>query len=248
MMKKVVVVAFLLAAVGTGTISCKKGGKDPQTNEQKSLYSMGVIFGQRVKNLNLKEEELDFLFQGFRVGALGEKEKVKLEEVQGIMQEFIKKKMEEGSEIQKKEGEKFMEKFLKDGGQKTASGLGYKISEPGNGKQPLATDIVKVHYHGTLMDGTVFDSSKERGQPASFPLNRVIKGWTEGVQMFKEGGKMKLVVPADLGYGVQGAPPKIPGGATLVFDIELIGIENPPAAAAAPAAQTAGKEGKSKKH
>ena len=99
---------------------------------------------------------------------------------------------------------------------------------------PKATDTVKVHYHGTLINGTVFDSSVDRGKPVSFPLNRVIKGWTEGLQNVKTGGKVKLVIPSNLAYGDAGAPPKIPGGATLVFEVELIEIVPPQASAPAP--------------
>jgi FKBP-type peptidyl-prolyl cis-trans isomerase len=111
----------------------------------------------------------------------------------------------------------------------TASGLKYTVLKRGTGAvSPKATDTVKVHYHGTLLDGTVFDSSVERGQPISFPLNGVIPGWTEGLQLMKVGGKSHLVCPAKIAYGDRGAPPKIKPGATLQFDVELLGIEAPP--------------------
>ena len=109
------------------------------------------------------------------------------------------------------------------GAQKTASGLIYRELKPGTGASPKATDTVKVHYRGTLIDGKEFDSS-HGGQPIEFPLNRVIRAWTEGVQMMKVGGKAQLVCPANLAYGERGAPPDIPGGATLVFEVELLGI------------------------
>ena len=109
------------------------------------------------------------------------------------------------------------------GAQKTASGLIYRELKPGTGASPKATDTVKVHYRGTLTDGKEFDSSYG-GQPLEFPLNRVIRAWTEGVQMMKVGGKAQLVCPANLAYGERGAPPDIPGGATLVFEVELLGI------------------------
>ena len=109
------------------------------------------------------------------------------------------------------------------GAQKTASGLIYRELKPGTGASPKATDTVKVHYRGTLTDGKEFDSSYD-GQPLEFPLNRVIRAWTEGVQMMKVGGKAQLVCPANLAYGERGAPPDIPGGATLVFEVELLGI------------------------
>ena len=103
--------------------------------------------------------------------------------------------------------------------------MAYKILKAGSGNFPKPTDVVEVHYHGTLIDGTVFDSSVDRKRKVSFPLNRVIKGWTEGLQLIKEGGKIKLVIPAELGYGEHGAPPKIPGGSTLVFEVELFTIK-----------------------
>ena len=109
------------------------------------------------------------------------------------------------------------------GAQKTASGLIYRELKPGTGPSPKATDTVEVHYRGTLTDGKEFDSSYG-GQPIKFPLNRVIRAWTEGVQMMKVGGKAQLVCPANLAYGERGAPPDIPGGATLVFEVELLGI------------------------
>jgi len=109
------------------------------------------------------------------------------------------------------------------GAQKTASGLIYRELKPGTGASPKASDTVKVHYRGTLIDGKEFDSSYG-GEPLEFPLNRVIRAWTEGVQMMKVGGKSRLVCPANLAYGERGAPPDIPGGATLVFEVELLGI------------------------
>jgi FKBP-type peptidyl-prolyl cis-trans isomerase len=108
--------------------------------------------------------------------------------------------------------------------QKTDSGLMYIVLTEGDGPSPATTDTVKVHYHGTFLDGKVFDSSVQRGQPAQFPLNRVIGGWTEGVSMMKVGGKWKLICPPDLAYGERGAPPRIPPNTTLVFDVELLDI------------------------
>jgi len=108
----------------------------------------------------------------------------------------------------------------------TASGLKYQVLKPGTGTaSPKATDTVKVHYHGTLLDGTVFDSSVERGQPISFPLNGVIPGWTEGLQLMKVGDKFKFEIPPNLAYGPASPSPKIPPNSTLVFEVELLGIE-----------------------
>ena len=127
---------------------------------------------------------------------------------------------------EKKAAQAFLDKAAAEkGAKKTESGLIYTEIKPGTGEQPKATDKVKVHYTGTLTDGTVFDSSVQRGQPAEFPLNGVIKCWTEGVQLMKVGGKSKLVCPSDIAYGDRGSPPKIKGGAALVFEVELLEIE-----------------------
>ena len=128
------------------------------------------------------------------------------------------------------------------GAQKTESGALYIEEQAGTGAQPAVSDTVKVHYTGTLIDGTKFDSSRDRGQPAEFPLQAVIKCWTEGVAKMKVGGKAKLVCPSDVAYGDQGRPPTIPGGATLLFDVELMDITTPKAdAAGAPAGKAAPK-------
>ncbi|MBF0359773.1 MAG: FKBP-type peptidyl-prolyl cis-trans isomerase [Oligoflexia bacterium] len=128
---------------------------------------------------------------------------------------------------QKNEGAAFLEKFISEnGGIKTETGLAYKIISEGNGKQPTARDTVEVHYKGMLINGEVFDSSYSRNQKISFPLKNVISGWTEGLQLIKEGGKIHLVIPSDLGYGDRGAPPVIPGGATLIFEVELFKVSS----------------------
>jgi FKBP-type peptidyl-prolyl cis-trans isomerase FkpA/FKBP-type peptidyl-prolyl cis-trans isomerase FklB len=127
---------------------------------------------------------------------------------------------------ERKAGEAFLAKAAQaPGATRTASGLVVTTIQAGTGDQPKATDRVKVHYHGTLADGSVFDSSVQRGQPAMFTLNAVIRCWTEGVQLMKVGGKSRLVCPPDLAYGDRGAPPKIKPGATLVFEVELLEIQ-----------------------
>ena len=137
------------------------------------------------------------------------------------------------SEKEKKAGEEFLTKAATEqGAQKTASGLVYSVIKEGTGPAPQATDTVKVHYHGTLTNGKVFDSSVERKEPATFPLNGVIPCWTEGVQLMKVGGKSRLVCPSAIAYGDRGAPPDIKPGATLVFEVELLAIETPAAAPA----------------
>lgn len=129
------------------------------------------------------------------------------------------------SEENKIAGEKFLEENKsKDGVITLESGLQYKVLEEGSGKQPAATDSVTVHYRGSLIDGREFDSSYGRGQPATFPVNGVIAGWVEALQLMKEGGKWTLYIPSELGYGERGAPGAIPGNCALVFDVELITV------------------------
>lgn len=238
----------LILGLGLALVGCNKEGgaaKDLElkTDDQKTFYSVGYMFGGRLKELNLTDEEMGYLIMGLRHSAKGVKEAVAVNDYQMKMQELFRKRMEDATGKNKTSGAAFIEKFIKDeGASKTASGLAYKVLTPGEGEVPLATDSVEVHYHGTLTDGTVFDSSKERGKSVTFPLNQVIKGWTEGLQLVKPGGKVKLVIPSDLAYGDHGAPPRIPGGATLVFEVELIKIEKAKAGdAKAPAAPAAPK-------
>ncbi|MDP5172301.1 MAG: FKBP-type peptidyl-prolyl cis-trans isomerase [Bacteroidia bacterium] len=136
------------------------------------------------------------------------------------------KKAQEAAAENVAAGEAFLaENAQKEGVKTTESGLQYEVITEGTGAKPLATNVVEVHYEGRLLDGTIFDSSYQRGQPATFPLNRVIAGWTEGLQLMPVGSKYRLYIPSSLGYGPQGSPPTIGPGATLVFDVELISIQ-----------------------
>ncbi len=227
-MKKTLLIVLSLVFV---LVSCNEKGASTKTvkslksEDDKTLYAMGFMLGGNLARLKLTDAELSSLYVGVKDSALGNKAGVDMGSYQPKIQALFKKKMEVVSKAQKEGGKKFFENFLKEEGvKKTASGLAYKIVKEGTGKMPKADETVEVHYHGTLTDGTVFDSSVDRGKTVSFPLNRVIKGWTEGLQLVKEGGKIKLVIPSELGYGENGAPPKIPGGATLVFDVELVKI------------------------
>ncbi|WP_372654959.1 FKBP-type peptidyl-prolyl cis-trans isomerase [Halobacteriovorax sp.] len=223
-MKKSLIVG-VIAATALMT-SCNKQKEIKVTSdEDKTFYSVGFMFGQRMKDLKLNDAELAAMTQGLRDAAHGKESQADLKVYQPKIREEFQKRIQSHSQVVKVEGEKFLENFIKEGATKTASGLAYKIIKAGEGAKPAATDTVKVHYHGTLIDGTVFDSSVDRGKEVSFPLNRVIKGWTEGLQLIGKGGKIKLVIPSELAYGDHGAPPKIPGGATLIFEVELFEIQ-----------------------
>lgn len=196
-----------------------------ESEDDKTFYAMGYMLGGNLQRLELSDKELAALYKGIASASKNEKSEVDMAKYQNRIQEVFKSRMDKVAAKEKQAGSAFIEKFIKDeGAVKTASGLAYKVLKEGTGATPGAEDVVEVHYHGTLTDGTVFDSSVERGKTISFPLNRVIKGWTEGLQTMKEGGKTKFVIPADLAYGEAGAPPKIPGGATLVFEVELFKV------------------------
>jgi FKBP-type peptidyl-prolyl cis-trans isomerase len=245
MKKSVLTSLVVLVLVGLTAVSCSKG-KDPKTEEEKTFYAIGTMFGSRLTQLAMSEAEIESLAMGLKDAAKGEKQKVDPMAYQQKIQEMFKSRMEKQSVDVKKKGAAFLEKFIAEGATKTASGLTYKHIKEGTGPSPKETDIVKVHYHGTLTDGTVFDSSRERGKEVSFPLNRVIRGWTEGVQLMKVGGLTKFIIPSELAYGDAGAPPKIRGGETLIFEVELLGIEKAPAAPAAAPAAPAGHDVKKK--
>jgi len=247
-MRKSVILTMVL---GLFLVSCNKGGPakvELKTEEDKTFYALGVMFGSRLNNLDLTDQEMAALSAGLRASARREKTEVDIATYQQKVHTTLSARMKSFTEKVKKEGATFLDTFVKGGAQKTKSGLAYKIENAGNTKKPKATDVVEVHYHGTLIDGTVFDSSKDRKKSVSFPLNRVIKGWTEGLQLVGEGGKVKLVIPSDLAYGNNGAPPKIPGGATLIFEVELISIkkETAPAKAPSKAKKKASRKGKRK--
>jgi FKBP-type peptidyl-prolyl cis-trans isomerase len=218
---------LLVAAVCLAVTAAGAAGPDLKTDDEKTLYALGLALSRSVQQFDFTAKELEFVEAGLTDGALGHPSKeVSLETYGPKIQEMARARAAKGAEAEKKSAQTFLDKAAAEkGAKKTASGLIYQEVTPGTGETPKATDKVKVHYTGKLTDGTVFDSSVERGQPVTFPLNGVIKCWTEGLQLMKVGGKAKLVCPSDIAYGDQGRPPQIKGGATLVFDVELLGIE-----------------------
>jgi FKBP-type peptidyl-prolyl cis-trans isomerase FkpA/FKBP-type peptidyl-prolyl cis-trans isomerase FklB len=198
-----------------------------KTDEQKTLYAIGLIVSQNLAQFNLSPAELEVVKAGLTDGALKKDRKVDPQAYIPKIQEMQTSRLAAVAATEKKASQAYLEKAAAEkGATKTASGLVVTTIKPGTGASPKATDKVKVHYHGTLTDGTVFDSSVQRNQPATFPLNGVIKCWTEGVQQMKVGGKSKLVCPSDLAYGDKGMPPRIKPGSTLVFEVELLEIVN----------------------
>jgi len=198
---------------------------DPTTDDQKTFYALGLIISQNLANFSLNETELDMVKAGMTDGVLKKTPKVDLQTFGPKVNQVQQARVSAQAEAEKKTGAAFVEKAAKESGaKKTESGAIVTTIKEGKGESPKATDTVKVHYHGTLIDGTVFDSSVKRGEPATFPLNQVIKCWTEGVQMIKVGGKSKLVCPANIAYGDRGSPPTIKPGATLIFEVELLEI------------------------
>jgi FKBP-type peptidyl-prolyl cis-trans isomerase FkpA len=221
--------AFLTVAVLAIALPVHAGGPELKTDDDKTIYAIGLVMSGNIATFALTPAELDLLIAGLTDGALNREKKVDLDTYRPKIQQLAQTRATATAAIEKKIGQEFIEKAAKEkGAKKTDSGMVYIETKAGAGDQPKATDKVKVHYHGTLPDGAVFDSSKQRGQPATFPLNGVIKCWTEGVQMMKVGGTAKLICPSDLAYGDRGSPPKIKPGATLVFEVELLGIEAAP--------------------
>jgi FKBP-type peptidyl-prolyl cis-trans isomerase FkpA len=198
----------------------------PKTEDDKVFYTLGLAISQNLASFSLSEAELKMVEDGIRDGVLKKSPKVDIQAYGPKLGEMQRSRMTAAAAVEKKAGDAYLAKAAgeKDT-KKLPSGVLVTTLKAGTGPTPAATDKVKVHYHGTLIDGTVFDSSVQRNEPATFPLNQVIKCWTEGVQQMKVGGKTRLVCPSDVAYGERGAPPKIKPGATLVFEVELLGIE-----------------------
>jgi FKBP-type peptidyl-prolyl cis-trans isomerase FkpA len=226
-MRKLLILLLLAAGCNRGTHNVKLN-----TDDEKTLYALGMVMGRNLGTFALTPAELAIVERGAEDQVSGAKPLVELQEwgpkINVLAQKRGAKRVEMDkakAEAEKAKQQPFLDKAAaEEGAVKSDSGLIFKTLKPGTGASPTATDTVKVHYHGTLVDGTVFDSSVQRGQPAEFPLNRVIPCWTEGVQKMKVGEKARLVCPSSIAYGDRGQPPKIPGGAVLIFEVELLEI------------------------
>ena len=227
--------AVALGLIAVWTAGCSKSPEEtkaattatgPQTEDEKALYALGALVAGNLASFDLTEAELKHVQAGFGDSALKKKIDLDVQSYVPKLQELNKARVEKAAEAEKKVSEAFLAKAAGEAGAKqTPTGLVYSEIKAGTGPTPAATDTEKVHYHGTLTDWTVFDSSVERKEPATFPLNGVISCWTEGVQLMKVGGKAKLVCPSSIAYGDQGRGAQIKPGATLVFEVELLGIE-----------------------
>lgn len=191
----------------------------------KLSYAWGMALGQQLRGMGVENLDKEAFNEAVAAAFDGKETKISAEEAQKLIQEYLQELTSKKEAQIKAVGEKFLaENGKKENVITTASGLQYMVEKEGTGAQPAASDEVTVHYTGKLLDGTVFDSSVSRGEPATFPLNRVIPGWTEGVQLMKEGGKYTFFIPSDLAYGPQGVPNAIPPHSTLIFDVELIKV------------------------
>lgn len=216
--------AFLLTACGAKDVKLK-------TNADKASYGVGLNIGRQ---LSMEDVELnaDAIAQGIRDGLSKAETKLTDEEIREAMEKIREEqvaKQKEKEQAAAKEGQEFLDKNAKKEGVKTLeSGLQYEVISESKGEtaKPKADDVVKVHYHGTLVDGTVFDSSVERGTPAEFKVSGVIAGWVEALQLMEVGDKWKLYIPAELAYGSRSPSPKIPANSALIFDVELLEIKD----------------------
>jgi FKBP-type peptidyl-prolyl cis-trans isomerase len=241
MKKTVLILAAIALVFASADAKDKKNKKDADVapvvvkvfnNDVDSMsyalgMNVGADFAKNLKGIPGGKSNKDLLIKGFTAAMKGDSTLLKPEVATEFFKNYIAKAQVQETGKKKLEGQQFLaENMTKEGVKTTASGLQYQILTPAEGPKPKATDSVTVHYVGTLLDGKKFDSSIDRGQPITFPLNQVIPGWTEGVQLMSVGSKYKFFVPYNLGYGEQGAGNgAIPGFATLIFEVELIAIK-----------------------
>lgn len=234
-MSKALPIAVAVILGGAALIPVYYASQHPVTHtgnvskDASSIQKISYALGYEVAHQTPPELDVDSFVTGIRQGHARAKPAYTEEELQAayvqFQQDMQKKQLEQAQKAESDSNSFLTENAKKAGVQTTASGLQYKIIKEGTGKQPTATSRVIVHYKGQLTDGKVFDSSYDRGEPVEFPLNQVIPGWTEGLQLLKEGGKATLYIPAKLGYGEQGVPGTIPPNSTLIFDVELLKVQ-----------------------
>ncbi len=219
-MKKILLGLFLTTGIFT------LNAQNLKTEMEKVSYSLGVSVAKSVKAQGLEEINAEAVAQAFSDVFEGKDLAITEEEAGQILQDYFTKLAGKAQEANVSAGTDFLaENGKRDGVITTASGLQYEVLTAGEGDSPKETDQVSVHYHGTLIDGSVFDSSVERGQPATFPVNGVIAGWVEALQLMNAGAKFKLFIPSDLAYGERGAGQMIGPNSTLIFEVELLSIE-----------------------
>ncbi|MBM4348850.1 MAG: FKBP-type peptidyl-prolyl cis-trans isomerase [Deltaproteobacteria bacterium] len=224
----VIILGFLIFS--NQAIGEEKGA--PKNQKDKVSYIIGMDIGTNLKKQSI-EINPEILLRGIRDGLSGNKPLMTDQEMKDTIASFQKEMQAKQEEVNKKMGEKnkkegevfLAENKKKEGVVTLASSLQYKVIKKGSGKKPKSTDTVTTHYKGTLIDGTEFDSSYKRGQPVSFPVNGVIAGWTEALQLMEEGAKWQLFIPSPLAYGERGAGPQIGPNATLIFEVELISVQ-----------------------
>ena len=220
-----VIASCLVTLLCIGTTATFAATTEPTTDEQKTLYALGLAINQSLSNFSLSEPEFEIVKSGITDGFLKRPAKVDLQAFGMKISQLQEARALVIAEAEKKAGAAFLAKIAAEpGAKKTESGAVLKTIKEGNGATPKVSDMVKMHYQGTLIDGTLFDSSAKQGEAAMLRVNEMSKCWVEGIQQIKVGGKSKLVCPSTLAYRDKGLPPLIKPGATLVFEIELLEI------------------------
>lgn len=227
---------LLTLAVGALAASCNSGSMTQTTANLKTAtdtasYYLGFMYGTGMQRMGLKDANMEALVAGMNTAFQGKETEANPQAMEMYLNNYFQQMAMKQAEANLEKGQKFLaENAKKDGVKELVDGIQYKVIKEGNGAKPAETDVVKVHYKGTLIDGTEFDSSIKRGEPAEFPLNRVISGWTKSLKEMPVGSKWEIYIPADQAYGQRGSGPIGPNE-TLIFEVELLDIVTPQAPA-----------------